>query len=35
MCLFEVSTDSTSDLGKSYCEEKGIWFAPLTFTMEK
>lgn len=35
MKLFEVSTDSTSDLKKTYVEERGIWFVPLTFTMEK
>ena len=35
MKLFDVSTDSTSDLKKDYVEERGIWFAPLTFTLEK
>ena len=35
MKLFDVSTDSTSDLKKTYVEERGIWFVPLTFTMEK
>ncbi|MBR2646124.1 MAG: DegV family protein [Clostridia bacterium] len=35
MALFDVSTDSTSDLKKSYVEERNIWFVPLTFTMEK
>ena len=35
MKLFDVSTDSTSDLKKAYVEERGIWFVPLTFTMEK
>ncbi len=35
MKLFDVSTDSTSDLKKDYVEERGIWFVPLTFTMEK
>lgn len=35
MALFAVSTDSTSDLKKDYVDEKGIWFVPLTFTMEK
>ena len=35
MKLFDVSTDSTSDLKKGYVEERGIWFAPLTFTLEK
>jgi len=35
MKLFDVSTDSTSDLKKAYVEERGIWFVPLTFTLEK
>lgn len=35
MSLFEVSSDSTCDLKKEYREQRGIWFAPLTFTMEK
>lgn len=35
MALFAVSTDSTCDLKKNYVEERGIWFVPLTFTMEK
>ncbi len=35
MKLFDVSTDSTSDLKKDYVEKRGIWFAPLTFTLEK
>lgn len=35
MALFDVSTDSTCDLKKSYVEERNIWFVPLTFTMEK
>ena len=35
MHLFEVSTDSTCDLKKDYVEKRGIWFTPLTFTMEK
>ena len=35
MCLFEVSSDSTCDLKKAYREERNIWFAPLTFNMEK
>ncbi len=35
MALFDVSTDSTSDLKKAYREERNIWFAPLTFNMEK
>ena len=35
MALFEVSTDSTSDLKKAYVEERNIWFTSLTFTMEK
>jgi DegV family protein with EDD domain len=35
MALFAVSSDSTCDLKKEYVEKRGIWFAPLTFTMEK
>lgn len=35
MKLFDVSSDSTCDLYKSYVEERNIWFAPLTFSMEK
>ncbi len=35
MALFDVSSDSTSDLKKEYVEARGIWFVPLTFTMEK
>lgn len=35
MALFAVSTDSTCDLKKNYVDERGIWFVPLTFTMEK
>ena len=35
MALFAVSTDSTCDLKKAYVDERGIWFVPLTFTMEK
>ena len=35
MALFEVSTDSTCDLKKDYVERRGIWFVPLTFTLEK
>ena len=35
MALFAVSTDSTSDLKKDYIEKREIWFAPLTFTLEK
>lgn len=35
MALFEVSSDSTCDLKKDYVEGRGIWFAPLTFTLEK
>lgn len=35
MALFDVSTDSTCDLKKDYVERRGIWFVPLTFTMEK
>lgn len=35
MALFDVSCDSTGDLRKEYREKRNIWFAPLTFTMEK
>ena len=35
MALFAVSSDSTCDLKKDYREARDIWFAPLTFTMEK
>lgn len=35
MYLFDVSTDSTADLKKSYRESRNIWFTPLRFTMEK
>lgn len=35
MALFEVSSDSTCDLKKDYRKERGIWFVPLTFTLEK
>ena len=35
MALFDVSSDSTCDLKKAYREERNIWFAPLTFNMEK
>ena len=35
MRLFEISTDSTCDLKKDYVQENGIWFVPLTFTVEK
>ncbi len=35
MKLFDVSTDSTADLKKAYRDERGVWFVPLTFTMEK
>ncbi len=35
MALFDVSTDSTSDLKKEYREERNIWFTSLTFNMEK
>ncbi len=35
MALFDVSSDSTCDLKKKYVYERGIWFVPLTFTMEK
>ena len=32
---FAVSSDSTCDLKKEYRNQRDIWFAPLTFTMEK
>lgn len=35
MKLFDVSSDSTGDLKKETREERGIWFVPLTFTLEK
>ena len=35
MKRFDVSTDSTADLKKAYRDERGIWFVPLTFTLEK
>ncbi len=35
MALFEVSSDSTCDLKKAEREARGIWFVPLTFTLEK
>lgn len=35
MALFEVSTDSTSDLKKDFVEKRNIWFVSLTFTLEK
>ena len=35
MALFAVSSDSTCDLKKEYRERRDVWFAPLTFTMEK
>lgn len=35
MIQFDVSSDSTCDLYKEYREERKIWFAPLTFTLEK
>lgn len=35
MALFAVSSDSTCDLKKDYRERRNIWFAPLTFTLEK
>ncbi len=35
MVLFDVSSDSTCDLKKDYVEKRGIWFVPLTFTLEK
>jgi DegV family protein with EDD domain len=35
MKLFDVSSDSTCDLQKAEREKRDVWFAPLTFTMEK
>ncbi len=35
MALFDVSTDSTSDLKKEYREKRNIWFVSLNFNMEK
>lgn len=35
MALFDVSSDSTCDLKKDYVQRRGIWFVPLTFTLEK
>ena len=35
MALFDVSSDSTCDLKKDYVQKRGIWFVPLTFTLEK
>ena len=35
MKRFDVSSDSTCDLQKEEREKRQIWFAPLTFTMEK
>ena len=35
MVLFDVSSDSTCDLKKDYVQKRGIWFVPLTFTLEK
>ncbi len=35
MYLFEVSTDSTSDLKKPYRDARNIWFTSLSYTMEK
>lgn len=35
MRLFEVSSDSTCDLYEDYRKERDIWFAPLTFSLEK
>ena len=35
MPLFDVSSDSTCDLKKEYRERRNIYFAPLSFTMEK
>lgn len=35
MRLFEVSSDSTCDLYEEYRKQRDIWFAPLTFSLEK
>lgn len=35
MVQFDVSSDSTCDLYKEYRERRNIWFAPLTFNLEK
>lgn len=35
MPLFDVSSDSTCDLKKEYREKRNVYFAPLSFTMEK
>ncbi len=35
MVKFDVSSDSTCDLKKEYRDKRNIWFAPLTFNMEK
>jgi DegV family protein with EDD domain len=35
MALFDVSSDSTCDLKKEYREKRNVYFAPLSFTMEK
>ena len=35
MKLFDVSSDSTCDIQREERERRQIWFAPLTFTMEK
>ena len=35
MIQFDVSSDSTCVLYKEYREERRIWFAPLTFTLDK
>lgn len=35
MVLFDVSSDSTCDLKKEYRNKRNIFFAPLSFTMEK
>lgn len=35
MALFDVSSDSTCDLKQDYVQARGVWFAPLTFTLEK
>lgn len=35
MKQFDVSTDSTCDLYKDYVEKRNIYFAPLSFSLEK
>ena len=33
MKLFDISTDSTADLYKDEIEKMGLYFLPLTFTL--